>query len=269
MTVRGFAKWLYGVLPRPRSTPFTFWYLVLLLVSTVLILAVPHSIGQHLLNWSSTDAFNLHRHPIRVLFASALWLAEPNWIGYVVVFAVAVAPLERRIGSWWTFAVFASGHVLGTLVTELPVMVAIKMRLLPHSDGHWIDVGVSYGFFATAGALLLVLPTRVRVLTWLGLLALIPLMVLGADSDEDAVITTVGHLVALHVGLLGWWPFLRRRGLIGSALLTLGREHGRGQQDPGQPEENQRRQAGEHALTAWPDPPPRAGHAQRDEPLQA
>lgn len=35
----------------------------------------------------------------------------------------------------------------------------------------------------------------------------------GALSD---VVTLAGHLFALHLGMLAWQPWLRRRGLVGS-----------------------------------------------------
>jgi hypothetical protein len=202
--------------PSPRSTPFTFWYLGVLGVTTLVLLSASPAVAQRLLALSSTDAVNLARHPVQVLFLSALWLPDEQWYVYVAIFALVLAPLERRIGTKWTVLVFASGHVLATLATELPVLWAVRTHLLPMIDAHLVDVGVSYGFFAAAGALLLMLPMPAR--WWvLGLLnACIFAIYFGSDpASVDSIVTVFGHALSLYIGMLGWLPWLRRRQLIG------------------------------------------------------
>lgn len=137
-------------IPNPRATPFTFGYLVLLLGTTLLLRFADTDLTDRLLRLSSTDAHNLWRRPLTSLLTSALWLADEGWLVYVLIFAIAVAPLERRFGIRRVATVFFSGHVLATLVTELPVMALISAHVLPSSAGHWLDIGVSYGFFTTA-----------------------------------------------------------------------------------------------------------------------
>lgn len=205
------------LLPTPTTTPFTFWYLVVLLLTSLLVRYGPATAVDRLIAMSSTDAANLAQHPVRVLFLSALWLADQHWLIYVGIFTAVIAPLERRIGAKWTMLVFVSGHVLATLATELPVLWGIRAALLPHADAYLIDVGVSYGLFATAGALLMMLPTRAR---WSAIVAVhlsILVIYLGmGPADTDSVVTALGHLVAAYVGMLSWLPWLRRRKLIGS-----------------------------------------------------
>lgn len=207
-------------LPSPRATPFTFWYLVLLGLTTVLLhFGRPAAVGR-LLAMSSTDAANLAHHPIRVLFLSALWLADAHWLGYAAIFTVALAPLERRVGALWAVLVFASGHVLATLATELPVLWAVHSRLLPEMDAHLLDVGVSYGFFATAGALLLMVPTPLRWWLLATLNCCIAAIYLGSGpTSTDAVVTVAGHALSLYIGMVGWSPWARRRGLVGSLRI--------------------------------------------------
>jgi hypothetical protein len=207
-------------LPRPTDTPFTFWYLVVLAFTTMLFDFAKPSVAHRLLALSSTNAMNLQTHPLEVLFLSALWLDGQHWIIYAAIFTLAIAPLERRIGSGWTALVFASGHVLATLVTELPVLWLIKAHLLPHNDGHLIDIGVSYGLAATAGALLLLLtaPARWWATTALAATILAAYIYMGL-SDTDSIVTTAGHLTAGAIGMIGWYPWLRKRGLIGSLRL--------------------------------------------------
>jgi hypothetical protein len=197
----------------PTTTPFTFWYLATLLATTVVLRTVGATVAGRLLAVASTDAHNLRHHPLLSLVTSALWLGDTHWLPYAMIFAVAIAPLERRIGSGWTALVFASGHVIATLATELPVLGAITLHLLPTSAGRWLDVGVSYGFFCTAGALTNSLSRQARAWLVAGLHAGITALYLASGPTElSSVVTFAGHLVAVHVGMLCWRPWLRRRG---------------------------------------------------------
>ena len=208
------------LLPSPRTTPFTFWYLIVLLATTMVLEYGPPTAVDRLLDASSTDAVNLQQHPLRVLFLSALWLQDMQWIAYAVIFTAVLAPLERRIGTRSTVLVFASGHVLATLATELPVLWAVHFHLLPKVDGHLIDVGVSYGFLAAAGAMLLMLPTPVRWWAFGALNTAIAVLYLGTDpASTGAIVTATGHLLSAYIGMLGWLPWLRRRALVGSLRL--------------------------------------------------
>ncbi|HEY3611493.1 MAG TPA: rhomboid-like protein [Pseudonocardiaceae bacterium] len=208
------------LLPSPRTTPFTFYYLIVLALTTLLLHYGRPTAVHRLLRLSSTDAVNLQHHPIQALLLSALWLQDAHWLVYAIIFTAVIAPLERRVGTRWTVLIFASGHVLASLATELPVLVAVRTHLLPIVDARLIDVGVSYGFFAVAGALLILLPTPAR--WWvLGLLnASIVAIYLGMDpTSTDAVVTVAGHVLSLYIGMLGWLPWLRRRGLVASLRL--------------------------------------------------
>lgn len=208
--------------PHPRATPFTFWYLALLLVSTIMLRLVSTRTADALLRWSSTSAVNLHRHPIGSLIASALWV-DGRWWPYLIAFSVVLAPVERRIGSLRTILVFLSGHVIATLVTELPVGWQVRHNLLPRAMARLTDIGVSYGFATGLGVFVLMLPTKAR---WVvGVLA--ELVVLGAVA-ADVTVTSVGHACALQIGLFGWLAWVRRRGLLGALGLVSGRTGGSG-----------------------------------------
>lgn len=220
MTPEGRPGWVTraaALMPSPAVTPFTFWYLIVLLATTVVQRVAGDTVSARLMALSSTDAHNLWHWPVMSLISSALWISGRGWIGYVLIFAIAVAPLERRIGAGWTFAVFASGHVLATLATEVPVMWALRAGLLPGTDAHWLDIGVSYGFFATAGALVTILTPKLR--RW-AVVAIDVCIVVIYLADEPgsllSVVTLVGHLTAAHIGMLGWRNWLRDRGLAGS-----------------------------------------------------
>ncbi len=196
--------------PNPRSTPFTFGYLVVLLGTTLLLRFADPAVTTRLLELSSTDAHNLWRRPVTSLLTSAIWLSDQSWLVYAVIFAIAVAPLERRFGARRAALVFFSGHVLATLVTELPVMALISAHVLPNSAGHWLDIGVSYGFFTTGGALVFLLRGRARLVALLTMEAFIAVIWLGDDpAGLDSVVTLLGHAFAAHFGLWFWGPRLR------------------------------------------------------------
>lgn len=201
---------LRAFVPTPRTTPFTFGYLVVLLGTTLLLKFADPELTTRLLRLSSTDAHNLWRRPLSSLLTSALWLSDEGWLAYVVIFAIAVAPLERRFGARRTAIVFFSGHVVATLVTELPVMALISTHVLPNSAGHWLDIGVSYGFFTTAGALVFLLHGRARPVALAVVEAFIAVIWLSDDPTTlDSVVTLLGHAFAAHFGLLFWGPRLR------------------------------------------------------------
>jgi hypothetical protein len=211
------ARRIWRELPRPWETPFTFWYLVLLFCTTLILRhADPHTRRQ-LLHWSSTDVRHLTTHPARVLVASTLWLPSLHWLREAVLFSLVLAPVERRIGSWETIGVFLSGHILATLATEVPVAWMIGHGYLPHRMAHVVDVGVSYGFATMTGVLVCLLGGALRALAlvlaewyvWYPLL-----------THPD--MTSAGHLISLHIGL-AWYFWLRPRGVTGSIRLSEAR----------------------------------------------
>lgn len=207
----GAARWVRRGIPTPRRTPFTFFYLAVLAVTTIVLYAVPAHTARTLLASSSTDVYHLHNAPIRVLVSSALWLSGVNWLLYAPLFSLVIAPVERRAGSRWVLAMFASGHVIATLVTELPIAWAIRHGYLAPRDQHRLDVGVSYGFYAVLGALVGLLPRVARSLAVAAAAVVVAVPLLTSDDS----LTALGHVVSLLVGLV-WWPWLSGRGLVGS-----------------------------------------------------
>jgi hypothetical protein len=202
---------LAALVPAPGETPFTFGYLAILLGTTLVLRLADPVLTARLLALSSTDAHNLWHRPLLSLVTSAAWLSGADWLPYVLIFALTVAPLERRIGSLRTAGVFFGGHVLATLATEVPIMWAISTRLLPKADGRWLDIGVSYGFFTTAGALVFLLGGHRRLWALLAMDTVIALIYLTDDpATMESVVTLLGHAIAAQFGLLCCGPLLRR-----------------------------------------------------------
>ncbi|MCD0482906.1 hypothetical protein LO771_10970 [Streptacidiphilus sp. ASG 303] len=193
------------LLPGPRRTPFTFWYLVVLLATTLYARFGDPAAVRAAVDASSSDGWHLLHTPVRAMLLSGVWAAGPLWSPYLLAFTLVLAPLERRVGALRAALVFAAGHVLATLVSELPIALLVLTGGLGPAALHRIDVGVSYGVMACLGALSGLLPRPVRYGVPAGAAALL----LQRAFDGDDPVTGVGHPSALLVGLL-CWPLVRR-----------------------------------------------------------
>jgi hypothetical protein len=61
-----------------------------------------------------------------------------------------------------------------------------------------------------------------RVRGWVVLAIELCIVVIYVTDDPGsllAIVTVAGHLIAAHIGMLGWQPWLRRRGLVGTLRL--------------------------------------------------
>jgi hypothetical protein len=186
-----------------RRSPATAVFALILLVTTILLRTSVHPSA--ILRDVSTNVANLSRVPVRAVIGSALVLDGGPWLAYAFALALTLGSLERRVGTLWALGVFASGHVIATVLTEGWIWIAIKLGALPLAERTQIDVGVSYGLLAAAGAATALLPRRLR---WVpvsvaGLVVAVPLVWL-----HD--MTSFGHLLALLIGL-AWWPLILRR----------------------------------------------------------
>jgi hypothetical protein len=199
--LRPASRWL----PTWRTTPFAFVY-VALLAAAGIVLSLLNS-GDHdaVLRFSSTDVDHLSKHPIFVLATSALWVdGVVDWVLAVLVLGIVATVLERRVGTRWVVAIFASGHIGATLLTEGSVAVGLHYGILPSSAASRLDVGVSYGLAAMLGAAAGLLPRPVRTIGVLGGWAY-----LGWPIAHGLDMTSWGHVIALGIGV-SWWPWLRR-----------------------------------------------------------
>ncbi|WP_120721416.1 rhomboid-like protein [Streptomyces hundungensis] len=193
------------LLPSPRSTPFAFGYVVLLLATSLYgEYGDPETVSA-LLRGSSTDVAHLSTTPVLTIFASALWIAGGMASPYALVFLFVLAALERRIGGWRTAGVFLLGHVVATLATEGPVALSVLAGHLPESSLHRLDYGISFGLMATVGALAGLLTPFLR---WTAL-AVVGVLLVQDLLDMAEPLAAWGHPVALLVGV-ACWPAARR-----------------------------------------------------------
>ncbi len=184
-----------------RSAPVTVVFIGLLGVTTYWLAHAndPDAI----LESASTNVHNLTHMPLRSFVLSALVVSGGGWLFAALELALSAGLLERARGSLTMLKVFASGHVIATLLTEGGVAVGIAFGVLPRHDLRMIDVGISYGMYACLSAALVLLPKwwRVAGLTAVGLSVVIPLAVAPG-------MTPIGHVLSVLVGL-AWWSQLR------------------------------------------------------------
>jgi hypothetical protein len=192
-------------LPSWRTTPFAFVYVALLGVGSVVLGLLDTGDHDAVLRISSTDVEHLSTHPLFVLVSSALWVdGIVDCVLAVLVLGIVATVLERRVGTRWVVAIFASGHVGATLLTEGSVAVGVHYGVLPATAASRLDVGVSYGVAAMLGAVAGLLPRPVRTIGVAGCWAY-----LGWPIATGLDMTSWGHVIALGIGV-GWWPWLRR-----------------------------------------------------------
>ncbi|MEV4039053.1 rhomboid-like protein [Streptomyces umbrinus] len=210
----------WRLFPTPTGTPFTFGYAVVLAVTSLVAEYADPGLVDRVLQASSTDVAHLAQSPVRVLVASALWIAGGLTSAYVIAFLLVLTALERRIGGWRTAGVFLLGHGLATLATEIPVGLSVLAGHLPESSLHRYDYGISFGVATSVGALAGLLRPWLR---WT-VLAVFGWMVIGDLIAFTDPMTNWGHTMALAIGV-ATWPLLRRVGPPGQ-LQDDDRDHG-------------------------------------------
>ena len=207
----GLRSWL----PTWRRTPFTIVYLTLIAAGSVVLSLLDDGDHDAVLRTSSTDVHHLSTHPIFVLVTSAVWVdGIVDGVLAVLVLGILATILERRVGTRWVVAIFASGHVGATLVTEGAVAIGVSLGVLPSSSVSRIDVGASYGLAALLGATAGLLPRRIRTTGVVG-----AWIYLGWPIVTRFDMTSWGHVIALAIGVC-WWPWLQRA----TATATRGAE---------------------------------------------
>lgn len=209
---------LAATVPTPVRTPFTFCYAIVLIATGLFVAFGDPGAVNGALEQSSSDASNLRHRPVLALLTSGVWVAGGLMSPSIVLFLLVLTALERRVGAWRTAGVFALGHVLATLLTELPVAASVASGYLPPSSLDRLDYGISYGLMASVGALAGLLSRGVR---WALLGAVGSMLTLDLIELADPL-TNWGHVLALLIGL-ACWPPLRSRAARGQAAAAAPR----------------------------------------------
>lgn len=200
-----------------RSAPGTFVYLFALLVTTWSLRGLDPALTDRLVQFQSTNLDNLTNRPLQVLMLSAFWTTGGGTAWLLLRFALVLAPVERRLGTRRWLTIFASAHVLATLVTITGISLGIGRGATDPGVASVIDVGVSYGLYGVAGALTWLLPSSWWRIAWV-FAALASIVLVGLS---EPTFTDVGHLVSIAIGL-AFLPLIQRWQRRPSARAALG-----------------------------------------------
>ncbi|MFG2307469.1 rhomboid-like protein [Streptomyces sp. NPDC048566] len=189
-----------------RRAPGTYIWLAVLFVTTVAMHHMPPDFEAEFLRQRSTNLHELSSNPLRVLFASAMWIDGGRWLPYAVLYTLFQAPAERWLGTARWLAVNAAAHVLSTLISEGALLWAIRHGMAPESAADTLDIGVSYALAGVVGVL------AYRIATpWRYPYLVVVLAVYGVPFATGRTFTDLGHFTAVLVGL-ACFPLVRGRG---------------------------------------------------------
>ena len=157
---------------------------------------------------TSTNIAHLVHDPWFVLPASAFFTRG----GLAVAIAgclICVGLLEVTAGWRMTLAVAATGHIVGTLVSEGVEAIRLAAGDIPDSARHLLDVGPSYILVACATTVIASrhADRRMRLIC---AVALAPIFVFTAWRLPAGRVDAIGHLTAALVGV-GWARWIDRR----------------------------------------------------------
>ncbi|MFI0789569.1 rhomboid-like protein [Streptomyces lydicus] len=150
-----------------------------------------------LLRAHSTNVANLRAGRWATLLTSAAFVERPLTLPYGAALLAALGTAEARWGAPRAAGVFALGHTGASLLVYAGLRGRVRTAP-PDATARAVDVGASYGFHATLGALAVTLPHRgARAAATAGLLALGTYPVL----RRARTFTDAGHLAALALGM--------------------------------------------------------------------
>ncbi len=195
---------------RLRRCPLTLLYSSVLLITGIgsfIYAKKTHRAEKYV----STDLHNLEHHPIPSLFGSALF-NDGNSITMFIVLVVALCTMELWIRWFRTLCIFLTGHIGATLLTYLVIEFGLAHDWYEPSIRHTSDFGISYGVFATLGALVARPPKAKQ--RWAMLVVVVFYLALQDPFEIPSDFTDVGHTIALSLGLLIAGVILLRRKLL-------------------------------------------------------
>lgn len=178
------------------TAPATFLYLLIVSVTAWVTATSPNHIADQLLVGHSSNLRALAAQPLKGLIQSAFWVDGGVMLAGAVVLAIALAPVERWLGTLRWIVVAATGHIVTTLLVALLISLAVDSGYADAGARSVVDVGVSYAFGAVAGVLTWRLAPRRRVPYVVVVLATLTLVLVVAPD-----FTAAGHIISVLVGL--------------------------------------------------------------------
>ncbi|MFL6078029.1 MAG: rhomboid-like protein [Mycobacteriales bacterium] len=180
-----------------RRIPVTIGYLSLLALASWLLSRLDHDTRDSVVRHASTNLDNLGRLHVGTLLTSAFVMTSAPTLAWWCGIVALLAGVELRLGSRRLAFAFLAGHVGATLLVAAGLATGVKAGWVDGGVSGTVDVGVSYGLMAVIGLLVATLPARLQPL-WAGLW----LTAAGIAVSEGRDFTSVGHLLALTIGLL-------------------------------------------------------------------
>jgi hypothetical protein len=162
------------------------------------------------LAWSSTNVHNLQHHPVGCMVASAFF-APGDLLAWPPLIALSMLGANAVLGNWRTAVTCATGHVIGTLVSEGILWYQIDHGTMPAADRLIEDVGPSYVVVTAIAVALLWGTWLARAAAAVAFLILIFVGHIFSGLTHLAL-APVGHTTALIVGCtLGSYLTWQRR----------------------------------------------------------
>ena len=178
-----------------RAVPLTTGYVTLLLASAVWLQQTDASTRSRVLHGASSNLSNLQDGRLHVLLTSALVVVPPAG-GSLVAGAALLAAGEQLLGSWRVAGVFALGHTSATLAVSALLQADALPGVQTPATRSAVDVGLSYGVLAVAGALATAGPRRTAPwLTTLSAVVVVPLL------RHPPTFTAWGHVFSAGIGV--------------------------------------------------------------------
>ncbi|MFH8572293.1 rhomboid-like protein [Streptomyces sp. NPDC017993] len=187
-----------GAAPAARRVPWiTPLYVGAVQLRASATARLPRRQRVELLRAHSTNVANLRAGRWRTLATSAVFVEEPLPAPYAAALLAALGTAEVRWGPARAAGLFAAGHLGASLLVYAGLRGRVRADP-PDATARAVDVGASYGFCATVGALAATVPHRgARVAATAGLLALGIRPVL----RPRRTFTDAGHLAAVVLGV--------------------------------------------------------------------
>ena len=195
-------------LSRSSLPRVTLIYAAALLATNIWLETSSPQTEARVLQATSTNLAHLAHDPWFVLPASAFFTRGGLAVAIAGCF-VCVGLLELMTGWRMTLAVAATGHVVGTLVSEGIEALRLAAGDVPDSARHLLDVGPSYVLVACA-ATVIAWPHADPPLRIACAVALAPVFVFTAWRLPAGRVDAIGHLTAALVGVL-WAVWMQRR----------------------------------------------------------
>jgi hypothetical protein len=183
-----------------RRYAVAWLYLIGFCVTVIVYSLLPGRDQAALLGWASTSVHNLEHHPVGCLAVSA-FIATGSVPLWPFLIALAMFGANHLLGNWRTFVTCATGHVIGTLVSEGIVAYRVTHGTLPQANRYLVDVGPSYVVVAAISVGLLWGNWLIRAAAALDLAVLIFVGHI-FEGLSHLSLAPVGHLTALITGAI-------------------------------------------------------------------